>query len=103
MSAKYSLGRFSLTILVAMLLLIVTGGSVMAGGLVDTSVESFLAADFTNSENITNSWWTLPAGHNFLYFAQEGDDCVWNLTEALNTATSNFAGDYAGTNARIVL
>jgi hypothetical protein len=103
MSARYSFGRFSLTFFVAMLLLIVTGGNVMAGGLVDTSVERFLAADFTNSENITSPWWTLPAGHNFLYFAQDGDDCAWNLTEVLNATTSNFAGVYAGTNARIVL
>ena len=86
-----------------MLLLIVAGGNVMAGGLVDTSVERFLAADFTNSENITNTWWTLPAGNNFLYFAQDGDDCLWNLTEVLNATTNNFAGIYAGTNARIVL
>ena len=103
MSAKYFLGRFCLTLFVAMLLLIVTGGSVMAGGLVDTSIERFLTADFTNSENITNPWWTLPAGHNFLYFAQDGDDCVWNLTEVLNATTSNFEGVYAGTNSRIVL
>jgi hypothetical protein len=103
MSTKYPIGRFCLTFFVAMLLLIVPGGSVMAGGLVDTSVERFLTADFTNSENITNPWWTLPAGHNFLYFEQDGDDCVWNLTEVLNATTSNFEGVYAGTNARIVL
>ena len=124
MSVKYSRGRFYLlaatcmykreikmkqllnsylTSFVAMLFLIVTGGNVMAGGLVDTSVERFLAADFNDSQNITNPWWTLPAGSNFLYFAKEGDDCVWNLTEVLNATTSNFAGVYAGTNARIVL
>ena len=91
------------TFFVAMVFLIVTGENVMAGGLVDTSVERFLAADFTNSENITNPWWTLTAGHNFLYFAQDGEDCVWNLTEVLNATTSNFEGVYAGTNARIVL
>src|SRR5215475_10508107 len=124
MSAKYSLGRVYLlaptcmykrefamrqllngylTFFVAMLFLIVTGGNVMAGGLVDTSVDRFLAADFTNSANITNPWWTLPSGHNFLYFAQDGDDCLWNLTEITNATTSNFVGVYAGTNARIVL
>jgi len=92
-----------LTFFLAMLLPIFTAGNVMAGGLVDTSVERFLSADFTNSENITNPWWTLPAGHNFLYFAEDGDDCVWNLTEVLNDTTDNFAGVYAGTNARIVL
>lgn len=92
-----------LTLFVPMLVLIVTVGNVMAGGLVDTSVERFSAANFTNSQNITNPWWTLPAGANFLYFAQDGDDCVWNLTEVLNNTTSAFAGAYAGTNARTVL
>ena len=95
-----------LTSFVAMLFLIVTGGNVMAGGLVDTSVERFLAADFNDSQNITNPWWTLPAGSNFLYFAKEGDDCVWNLTEVLGTTGAlggNFEEPYAGTNARIVL
>ena len=94
-----------LTFFVVILFLIVTGGNVMAGGLIDTSVERFLAADFTNSENITNSWWTLTAGHNFLYFAQDGEDCLWNLTEVLGT-TADLGGDffvpYAGTNARVV-
>ena len=91
MSAKYSRGRFDLlaatwmykreietkqslngylAFFVAMLFLIVTGGNVMAGGLVDTSVERFVAANFTDSENITNPWWTLTAGNNFLYFAK---------------------------------
>ena len=92
-----------LRFLVAMSFLIATGGKVMAGGLVDTSAERFLAADFTNSENITNPWWTLPGGSNFLYFAQDGEDCVWNLTEVLNATTNNFVGDYAGVNARTVL
>lgn len=92
-----------LTFFVAMLFLIVTGGSVIAGGLIDTSVERFMLADFTTSENITNPWWTLSAGRNFLYFAQDGDDCVWNLTEVLNATTDNFEGVYAGTVARTVL
>ena len=91
------------TSFVAMLFMIVAGGNVMAGGLVDTSVERFLAADFTDSENITNPWWTLPAGANFLYFAQDGEDCVWDLTEVLNDTTHAFVGDYANTEARTVL
>jgi hypothetical protein len=124
MSVEYSLGRFYLLaatcrdkpenerkpflnrylpILVAILFLIVTGGKVMAGGLVDTSVERFTAADFTNSADITNPWWTLPAGHNFLYFAQDGEDCLWNPVEVLNATTNNFVGVYAGTDARIIL
>jgi hypothetical protein len=92
-----------LTFFLAMLMLIVASANVMAGGLVDTSVERFLSSDFTDSENITNPWWTLPAGHNFLYFAQDGADCLWNLTEILNSTTDEFQGDYAGTNARIIL
>jgi hypothetical protein len=92
-----------LTFFLAMLLLILTSGNVMAGGLVDTSVDRFLAADFSDSANIDNPWWTLPAGANFLYFAEDGDDCVWNLTEVLVDSTSNFEGIYAGTDARIVL
>jgi len=86
-----------------MLFLIATGQNVTAGGLVDTGVERSLAADFTNSEDITNRWWTLTAETNFLYFAQDDEDCVWNLTEVLNSTTSAFAGAYAGTNARTVL
>ena len=124
MNRKYSLGRFNLlagtwmvkreiemkrllnnclTLFVTIILLISSGGNVMAGGLVDTSVERFLAADFTQSQDITNPWWTLSAGSNFLYFARDGDDCVWNLTEVLNDTTNNFAGVYFGTNARVVL
>lgn len=124
MSAKYSLGQsfllsaagknkrknaknqplnWYLTFFVVMLFLVASGGEVMAGGLVDTSVERFKAADFTNSENITNPWWTLPAGHNYLYFAQDGEDCLWNPVEVLDMTTNNFEGDYAGTNARVIL
>ena len=89
--------------LVALLFLTVSGGDVMAGGLVDTSVERFQAADFTNSAEITNPWWTLTAGRNFLYFADDGGDCVWNLTQVLNSTTDNFVAAYAGTHARVVL
>lgn len=104
MSAKYFRGRFRLTFFIAMLLLVITVGNVMAGGLVDTSVERFLGADFTNSDNIDNPWWTLPAGDNFLYFAQDGEDCVWNLTEVMGTTgVGAFPYPYDGINARIVL
>jgi hypothetical protein len=93
-----------MTFFPAMLLLILTGGGdVMAGGLVDTRVERFQSADFTNSGNITNPWWTLPAGQNYLYFAEDADDCVWNLTEVLSDTTDEFSGIYAGTVARTVL
>jgi hypothetical protein len=88
--------------LVAMLL-VLPGSQAVAGGLVDTSTERFEAANFTNPQSITNPWWTLTEGQNFLYFAQDGEDCVWNLTEVLGTTGPSFFGPYAGTNARIVL
>lgn len=92
-----------LAVLFAMLLVMITGSDVQSGGLVDTGVERFQAADFTNSAEISNPWWTLTAGRNFLYFSQDGEDCSWNLMQVLNSTTGNFAGVYAGTNARIVL
>ena len=88
---------------VVMLLLFFTVENSMAGGLVDTSGDRFQAADFTNSELITNPWWTLTAGSNFLYFAEDGGDCVWNLTEVLDKTTDKFEDIYANTSARIVL
>jgi hypothetical protein len=84
-------------------LLLVSEGALQAGGLVDTSLERFLDADFNDSANITNPWWTLPAGSNFLYFAEADGECEWNLIEVLNATTDNFGSDYAGTEARIVL
>jgi len=87
-------------------LCIVSPPAVMAGGLIDTSPERFAAADFSGSEFITNRWWTLPAGSNFLYLAEDDGDCLWNLIEIQATTASlggDFAGIYAGTNARIVL
>ena len=96
------LARTSLSIVVASMV-VLTSPPARAGGLVDTSTERFLAADFTDSEQITNTWWTLTEGSNFLYFAQDGDDCVWNLVEVLGETGPTFFGDYAGTNARIVL
>lgn len=94
--------RLSWGFLVVMLL-VLPACPARAGGLVDTSPARFTGADFTDSEVITNPWWTLPAGHNFLYFAQDGEDCVWNLTEVLGSTGPSFFGDYAGTDARIVL
>ena len=78
-------------------------GNAMAGGLVDTSLSAFNDADFTDSAKIDNPWWTLPAGSNFLYFAETDDGCAWNLVEVLEATTTAFEGDYADTNARIVL
>jgi len=74
-----------------------------AGDKIDTSPERFAAANFDGSANITNPWWTLPAGTNFLYFAEDGGDCVWNLVEVLDMTVDSFEGVYAGTEARVVL
>ena len=87
----------------ATILLFATVSSVQAGGLVDTSPEQFAATVFTDSANISNPWWTLPEGTNFLYFAETEDGCEWNLVEVLDDTTDNFGGVYAGTEARIVL
>jgi hypothetical protein len=98
-------GHRVLRVLTAWLLLL-PASTVMAGGLIDTSTERFTATDFTGSELITNPWWTLNQGKNFLYFAEDGDDCVWNLTEVQGTTADlggDFEGAYAGTNARVVL
>ena len=85
--------------------LVFVGARAVAGGLVDTSPERFMASDFTTypSDDITNAWWTLPAGANFLYFSEEGDECAWNLVEVLEMSTDNFFDVYEGTDARIVL
>ena len=84
-------------------LLMLMASAVHAGGLIDTSPERFAAAGFTDSGVITNPWWTLTAGSNFLYFAEDGDDCVWNLTEVTNQTVASFESIYAGTEARVVL
>ena len=101
---KRSLDR-SLKFFIALVFLLATSVNAIAGGLVDTSLDRFLAADFTTnpSEEITNPWWTLTAGKNFLYFAEDGGDCVWNLTEVLEDTANGFLGDYSGITARVVL
>ncbi len=88
-------------VLLALVTLVPAGA--WAGGRVDTSLDAFLAADFTDSENITNTWWTLPAASNSLYFAEGVDGCEWNLVEVLDSTTDGFFGPYAGTEARIIL
>ena len=84
-------------------LMFVTGSNTVAGGLVDTDEAAFEEAVFDSSANITNPWWTLPAGSNFLYYAESEDGCAWNLVEVLELKTDAFEGIYAETDARIVL
>lgn len=94
-------------LLAAAVLLALVSGNAFAGGLVDISLERFMAIDdaggFANSEIIDNPWWTLPAGFNFLYFTESDDECEWNLVEVLDETTDEFSEEYAGTNARIIL
>ena len=56
----------------AIFLMGIAGGQALAGGLVDTSEQAFIDADFETepSANITNPWWTLPGGSEFLYYAE---------------------------------
>ena len=78
----------------------------MAGGLVETGEDAFAAANFDDpgSGNITNTWWTLPEGSNFLYFAESEDGCAWNLVEVLDTYDHDFDPPYdEDTETRIVL
>jgi hypothetical protein len=86
------------------ILMVIATGHALAGGLEDTSEQAFIDADFETepSANITNPWWTLPGGSEFLYYAETEDECLWNLIEVLGT-TNEFFGSYAGTDARIVL
>lgn len=93
--------RYGLTIYISLVLALLSTNAI-AGGLVDTSVESFTSASFSNSTLIDNQWWTLSEGSNFLYFAEDGDDCVWNLTE-VNGTTGGFIGAYSSVEARIIL
>jgi len=89
--------------LVASLIALITPPA-LAGGLIDTGPEVFQDASFSSSADIDSPWWTLPAGHNFLYFAEDGDDCVWNLVEIRPDSTGPaFFGDYAPTDAAISL
>lgn len=90
--------------LLAALCLLLPALPATAGGLIETDLDAFLDASFgADSADITNHWWTLPAGTNVLYFAEEGDECAWNLVETLPLTTDAFVGPYAGTSARIVL
>jgi hypothetical protein len=91
------------TVLCSALLLAVSGNTALAGGLVDTSATRFAYADFSNSQFITNPWWTLTAGENHLYFAEADDECAWNLVEVLHMTTNNFGGVYGNAVARVIL
>jgi hypothetical protein len=88
----------------------VVSGPAFAGGLVDTDFTAFSAADFTTNDSsvIDNPWWTLAAGSKVLYYAEEEEECLWNLIEdfgvLINGFTGgDFSGDYAMDKTRIIL
>jgi hypothetical protein len=87
----------------AIILLFIATAPVQAGGLVETDLDRFTQTSFSDSATLDNAWWTLPAGANFLYFAEEDDECAWNLVQVLDATTDAFGGAYAGTEARIIL
>jgi hypothetical protein len=91
-------------LLIAATLLAFSGGFAVAGGLVPTTSEDFFYADFTNAEMINNQWWTLMEGNKFVYFAEEDDECAWNMVEVLGALPDGyFGGVYQNTHARIIL
>jgi hypothetical protein len=99
---------FSFVAILAVLAMLgATAGNALAGGLVDTSNDAFSEADFSNPTTIDNPWWTMPEDSNSLYFAEDGDDCVWNLVQVLGTSmipeNNGIVAPYAGTEVRIVL
>jgi hypothetical protein len=90
-------------LLAAAVLLALGSGTAAAGGRVDTSPARFGAAVFTNSEEITNPWWTLTDNNNYLYYAEGPDECEWNLMEVQGSYEHNFDTPYTGVQARIIL
>lgn len=96
-------------ILSVIVLTFTTGGACLAGGLVETDFADFDAADFSGDPSlITNPWWTMAPGFKTLYYAEDDDECVWNLVEdygVLNNGFTggDFSGDYAMSKTRIVL
>ena len=62
----------------AILLLNVTGGVALAGGLVKMDFDPGI---FSNPTTIDNTYWPLEPGTVFTYFAETDDACVWNRVE----------------------
>lgn len=78
------MGRFLSRIAIGLGAVLLTQSAV-AGGFIEIEGAVFGAA----SNEITNSWWPLPAGTRFTYFAVEGDECTVILTDVLPTAAQS--------------
>lgn len=72
------------------ILIFTTAGVSFAGGQVNTDFSAFEAAEFEDSELITNPWWTLNEGFKTLYYAEEEDECIWNLVEDAGVLEEQF-------------
>lgn len=64
--------------LTALTLLLAGAGPALAGGFVE--LDGDFAAD---SHAITNLWWPLPEGAEFIYTAEEDDECIVSVQEVL--------------------
>jgi len=91
-------------LLLTTIMLALSGGYAVAGGLVATAKTDFAAAAWSDPSTIDNIWWTLMEGDKFLYFAEEDEDCIWNLVEVLGESGTGYFGDvYQDTSVRIIL
>lgn len=92
------LKRTGFIVLISFVLLMVAAGHALAGGLIDTSYETWLDTDFDeNPQDLSrNPWWDPSAGP-VLYFADSEDGCEWNLVEDAGQLDGAFSGgDFTG-------
>ena len=84
--------------LISIALLMVFAGQTLAGGLVDTSYETWQETEFNKDPKdlSRNPWWDPSAGP-MLYFADGEDGCEWNLVENAGFLENAFTGgDFTG-------
>lgn len=84
--------------LISIVLLMVFAGQTLAGGLVDTSYETWQETEFNKdpTDLSRNPWWDPSAGP-VLYFADGEDGCEWNLVENAGFLENAFiGGDFTG-------
>lgn len=70
-----------------------------AGGLVQPP---FQLADFSMPLTIDNALWPLVPGRHIVYFEMSDDECIVNDFVVSDQVKADFAGDYAGLQARVV-
>lgn len=91
------------TLITTVLLMTVAAGQTLAGGLKDTSYETWEVTTFSAPTDLfRNQWWD-PAV-KVLYFADSEDGCEWNLVQYAGEVidafdgpsppTNDFSGDY---------